>query len=179
MRFKLLFLFSCTQWRQLIVVCRWRLTRKYNITGRTYSVCLSLYIPTPDKLTREGWGIAWHFLVLVIKSEAFWITVLSLVKTFRIACLDRIHLQIIEYIPKIYVCCVPSYYLSGMGLLSQFPPFHYFPIFWNRQKNTLTIIHHVHIWQMSSLLSCSSTWQLWLWFDYVLSSNWKFRLRKN
>ena len=51
-----------------------------------------------------------------------------------------------------------------MGLLSQFPPFRYFPIFSELSKHTLDIKYHVYIWQVSPQLSCGDTCQIWIWF---------------
>ena len=53
--------------------------------------------------------------------------------------------------------------LQGWGLLSQFPPFRYFPNFSESQKHTLAIEYHVHIWQVSPQLSCGDTCQIWMW----------------
>ena len=52
----------------------------------------------------------------------------------------------------------------GWGLLSQFPPFRYFPNFSGSWKHTLPIKYHVCIWQMSPQLSCGDTCQIWMWF---------------
>ena len=49
----------------------------------------------------------------------------------------------------------------GWGLLSQFPPFRYFPNFSALLKQTLGIEYHVYIWQVSPQLSCGDTWQIW------------------
>ena len=55
---------------------------------------------------------------------------------------------------------------SGWGLLSQFPPFCYFPIFFSALPNpTLAIEYHVYIWQVSPQLSCVDTCQIWMWFE--------------
>ena len=43
------------------------------------------------------------------------------------------------------------------GLLSQYPPFHYFPHFSAFWKHTLAIKYHVYIWQVSPQVSCSHT----------------------
>ena len=51
----------------------------------------------------------------------------------------------------------------GWGLLSQFPPFRYFPNFSESQKHTLAIEYHVYIWQVSPQLSCGDTCQIWMW----------------
>ena len=53
---------------------------------------------------------------------------------------------------------------SGVGLLSQFPPFRYFPNFSGWWKRTLAIEYHVYIWQVSPQLSCGDTCQIWMWF---------------
>ena len=46
--------------------------------------------------------------------------------------------------------------IQGWGLLSQFPPFRYFPKFPALSKHTLTIKYYVHIWQVSPQLSCGT-----------------------
>ena len=51
----------------------------------------------------------------------------------------------------------------GWGLLSQFPPFRYFPNFSKSPKHTLAIEYHVYIWQVSPQLSCGDTCQIWMW----------------
>ena len=58
-----------------------------------------------------------------------------------------------------------SYYIQGWGLLSQFPPFRYFPIFSALSNHTLAIEYHVYIWQVSPQLSCGDTCQIWMWFE--------------
>ena len=45
-------------------------------------------------------------------------------------------------------------------LLSQFPPFRYFPNFSISSKHTLYIEYHVCIWQVSPQLSCGGTCQI-------------------
>ena len=50
---------------------------------------------------------------------------------------------------------------QGWGLLSQFSPFHYFPLL---SKQTLAIQYHVYIWQVLPQLSCGDTCQIWMWF---------------
>ena len=55
--------------------------------------------------------------------------------------------------------------VQGWGLLSQFPPFRYFPIFSALSNHTLAIEYHVYIWQVSPQLSCSDTCQIWMWFE--------------
>ena len=52
----------------------------------------------------------------------------------------------------------------GWGLLSQFPPFRYFPKFSALSKHTLTKKYHVHIWQVSLQLSFGDTGQIWSLF---------------
>ena len=54
---------------------------------------------------------------------------------------------------------------QGWGLLSQFPPFHYFPNFSVLSKQTLVIECHVYIWQVSPQLGCGDTFQIWMWFE--------------
>ena len=51
----------------------------------------------------------------------------------------------------------------GWGLLSQFSPFCYFPIFSEWSKQWLPLWYQVHIWQVSPQLSCGDTWQIWIW----------------
>ena len=53
---------------------------------------------------------------------------------------------------------------QGWRLLSQFPPFRYFPHFSTSSKHTLAIEYHVYIWQVSPQLSCGDTCQMWMWF---------------
>ena len=57
--------------------------------------------------------------------------------------------------------CCPSD--LGWGLLSQFPPFRYFPNFSESQKHALAIEYHVYISQVSPQLSCGDTCQIWMW----------------
>ena len=45
----------------------------------------------------------------------------------------------------------------GWGLLSQFPPFRYFPKFSPLSKYTLIVKYRVYIWQVSPQLSCGDT----------------------
>ena len=52
---------------------------------------------------------------------------------------------------------------QGWGLLSQFPPFCYFPNFSELWNHTLAIDYHVYIWQVSPQLSCGGTCQIWMW----------------
>ena len=53
----------------------------------------------------------------------------------------------------------------GGGLLSQFPPFPYFPHFSALWIYTLAIEYHVYIWQVSPQLSCGDTCQIWMWLN--------------
>ena len=55
--------------------------------------------------------------------------------------------------------------IQGWGLLSQFPPFRYFPNFSALSKQTLAIEYHVYIWQVSSQLSCGDICQILMWFE--------------
>ena len=48
----------------------------------------------------------------------------------------------------------------GWGLLSQFPPFRYFPNFSVSLKHTLPIEYRVYIWQVSPQLSCGGSCQI-------------------
>ena len=61
-----------------------------------------------------------------------------------------------------YVCIFIS---QGWGLLSQFPPFRYFPNFSSSPKYMLAVVYHVHIWQVLPQLSCGDTCQIWMWFE--------------
>ena len=54
---------------------------------------------------------------------------------------------------------------QGWGLLSQFPPFRYFPILSALSNHTLPIEYHVYIWQVLPQLSCGDTCQIWMWFE--------------
>ena len=56
-------------------------------------------------------------------------------------------------------------WILGWGLLSQFPPFRYFPKFSSLSKHTLTVKYRVYIWQVSPQLSCGDTCQIWMWFE--------------
>ena len=53
--------------------------------------------------------------------------------------------------------------LLGWGLLSQFPPFCYFPKFSALSKHMLAIEHHIYIWQVSPQPSCGNSCQIWMW----------------
>ena len=53
----------------------------------------------------------------------------------------------------------------GWGLLSQFPPFRYFPNYSSLSKHTLTVKYRVYIWQVSPQLSCGDTCWIWMWFE--------------
>ena len=55
--------------------------------------------------------------------------------------------------------------ILGWGLLSQFPPFRYFPNFSSLSKHTFTVTYRVYIWQVSPQLSCGDTCQILMWFD--------------
>ena len=57
------------------------------------------------------------------------------------------------------------------GLLSQFPPFRYFPNFSASPKCKLPIDYHIYFWQVSPQLSCGDTCQIWMWYR---ESNWYF-----
>ena len=54
---------------------------------------------------------------------------------------------------------------QGWGLLSQFPPFRYFPNFSALSKQTLAFEYHVYIWQVSPQLSCGDICQILMWFE--------------
>ena len=54
---------------------------------------------------------------------------------------------------------------QGWGLLSQFPPFRYFPNFSVLPKHTLSIEDHVYIWQVSPQLSCGDICLIWMWCE--------------
>ena len=51
----------------------------------------------------------------------------------------------------------------GWGLLSQFPPFHYFVNFSALSEHTLAVKYHGYIWQVSPQLSCGGTCQIYTW----------------
>ena len=53
--------------------------------------------------------------------------------------------------------------IQGWGLISQFPPFRYFPNFSALSKHTLANEYHVYIRQVSPQLSCGDTCQIWMW----------------
>ena len=53
--------------------------------------------------------------------------------------------------------------LLGWGLLSQFPPFRYFPNFSALSKHPFVLEYHVYIWQVSPQLSCGDSCQIWMW----------------
>ena len=67
-------------------------------------------------------------------------------------------------INDIVYSCITKQSRSG-GLLSQFPPFHYFPNFSSLSKHTLTVKYRIYIWQLSPQLSCGDTCQIWMWFE--------------
>ena len=46
-----------------------------------------------------------------------------------------------------YLFCNSDVAIHGWGLLSQFPPFRYFPMFSVLSKHTLAIEYHVYIWR--------------------------------
>ena len=51
----------------------------------------------------------------------------------------------------------------GVGLLSEFPPFRYFPNFASLCKYGLSIQYRVYIWLESPKLRCGNTSQIWIW----------------
>ena len=53
---------------------------------------------------------------------------------------------------------------QGLGLLSQFSPFRYFPHFPLLSKQTLATEYHVYISQVSPQLGCGDICQIWMWF---------------
>ena len=53
---------------------------------------------------------------------------------------------------------------SGVELLNQFSPFHYFPCFSELPKHWPPVWYHIHIWQVSVQLSCRDTCQTWTRF---------------
>ena len=66
------------------------------------------------------------------------------------------------------VACISLLYTTieatlGWGLLSQLPPFRYFPHFLTSPKHTLAIGYHVDIWRVSPQLSCGDTCQKVMW----------------
>ena len=66
--------------------------------------------------------------------------------------------------------------ILGWGLLSQFPPFRYFPNFPSLSKQTLVIEYHVYIWEASPQLGCGDSCQIWMLFK---ESNRYFRMIEN
>ena len=58
-----------------------------------------------------------------------------------------------------------NWLVLGWGLLSQFPPFRYFPNFSALSKQTLAIEYHVYIWQVSPQLSWGDICQILMWFE--------------
>ena len=50
--------------------------------------------------------------------------------------------------------------IAGVGLLSQFPPFRYFPNLLVSSKHTSPIEYRVYIWQVSPQLTCQGTCQI-------------------
>ena len=54
--------------------------------------------------------------------------------------------------------------ISGMRLLSQYPPFRYFPNFSASQKYMFTREFHLLIRQVSPQLSCANTCKIWMWY---------------
>ena len=76
---------------------------------------------------------------------------------------------------RCYICNIFSHWLGPCsdtesklvlvwGLLSQFPPVHYFLIFSALSKHTIDIEYHLNIWQVPPQLSCGDTCQIWMWF---------------
>ena len=67
---------------------------------------------------------------------------------------------------------------QGWCLLSQFPPFRWFPNFTRSAKHTLTIACHVYNWRVSPHLSYGDTCQIWMWFEQPSRyfARWKFLL---
>ena len=52
---------------------------------------------------------------------------------------------------------------SGVWLMSQFPPFRYFPNLSGSPKFMLAIEYYVHIWQVSPQFNSGDTCQKWMW----------------
>ena len=73
---------------------------------------------------------------------------------------NDLHFVTFHWFPVIF--CLP-----GWGLVSRFPPLHYFPNFSTSPKYMLAIKYHVHIWQVSPQLSCGDTYQIWMWSKNV------------
>ena len=70
-------------------------------------------------------------------------------------------------------------YWPVVGLLSQFPPFRYFPKFSAFSKHMLAIEHHAYIWQVSPQFSCGDTCHTLMWFKEFNRYFHKFCLRRN
>ena len=64
----------------------------------------------------------------------------------------------------------------GWGLLSQFPPFRYFPIFAESSKYHLPNEYHIYIWKVSPQPSCGDTCQIWMWFDYLTCASARLKI---
>ena len=60
----------------------------------------------------------------------------------------------------IKICANEDINEQRWGLLSRFPPFHYFLNFSALSKHTLAIEYHVNIWQVSPQLNCGGTCQI-------------------
>ena len=67
----------------------------------------------------------------------------------------------------------------GCGLLNQFAPFPYFPIFSALSKHRLTMIYYVDIWQVSPQLSCGDICQIWTWFKISNLLFWYNEISRN
>ena len=52
---------------------------------------------------------------------------------------------------------------TGVGVTKRIPRFHWFYTFLEVSKYCVPIEHHVHIWQVSSQLSCGDTYRIWMW----------------
>ena len=84
-----------------------------------------------------------------------------------------------DSVSQIREFCTKNSLNQGWGLLSQFPPFRYFPKFSALSKHTLTIKYNVHIWQVSPQLSCGDTCQIWTWFEVSNLLFWEIEICRN
>ena len=71
----------------------------------------------------------------------------------------------VQFYPSLIGLLVSSWMIQGWELLSQFPPFRYFPKFSASWIHALSIECHVYIWHVSPQLSCGDTCQIWMWLE--------------
>ena len=106
------------------------------------------------------------FLVLCIFARIFWGAHKMLVKQPPGSCAVSVGYETWPVIGRCHHCHrLCNWLVLGWGLLSQFPPFHYFPNCSSLSKHTLAVKYCVYIWQVSPQLSCGDTCQIWMWFE--------------